>query len=101
MGPRLRRRVSEVGPADPIKRLQGPLAQAPLVPVGNRQAAQRRPEPSPGVPGGPHHYVLQYRQATEQADPLQRPGDAECPQPMRPAPCELVSAEPDPPGTAP
>ncbi len=101
MRQRRRHAIGQVGRADPVQRRQASLAQPPLVPVRMRQAAQRRPEPGPGVPGGAHHHVLQHRQATEQAHALKCPGDPESGQLMRPDPGQVLSIEPHPAGLGP
>ncbi len=81
-----------------------PLPQRGLVPVGARQREQPGPEPGPGPPVGPDHHVLQDGQPGEEPEPLQRPGDAEPGQIMRPsdakhlpAPAHLARLRPDEP----
>ena len=90
--------VGHAGHARPVQCRQRAVPQRLLVAVGPARPGHRGPETCPGVAGGPGHDVLQHGEPGEQAEALQRAGDAEGGEPVRPQPGKFGAVEAQLPG---
>jgi len=96
------RTIRDVADVEVDHQPQRPLPQRGLVAIGPGQCEQRGHQAGTGMPLGPDHDVLQRGQTGKQAEALQRTGDAEARQPVRPvagqaraAPVQLTRLRPD------
>jgi hypothetical protein len=83
-GQRSRQPAGDVVDAERLERLERRRAQGPLVAIGARQSQQRRGQARAAPALRPGHDVLERRQPREQPDALERAGDPEARELMRP-----------------
>ncbi len=95
VGQRVGHAAGEVRRANLIQCLQRPFPEHPLVLVRPRQPEQRGPESGARLAGGTDHHILDHRQPAEEADALQRAGDTEMGQPVRPEARQLPAVKVD------